>query len=248
MSVPIEALIAAALIVALAYAVFGLTGFGASIVAMPLLVTVFPLRFAVPMMLLFDFTAGLSIALRNLRRLQRAELLRLLPTMAIGMALGFGALVSAPERLLLGVLGAFVLSYAAWNLLARVCTDTISPRWAWPAGAIGGVFSALFGTGGPIYAVYLTRRIADKSDLRATVGTVILCSAIVRLFMFTTGGLYAQDDLLLTAALLLPFALGGLWLGSHAHHRLPVHRVVQAVWGLLILGGLGLLARSVAGA
>ena len=67
MSVPIEALIAAALIVALAYAVFGLTGFGASIVAMPLLVMVFPLRFAVPMMLLFDFTAGLSIALRNLQ-------------------------------------------------------------------------------------------------------------------------------------------------------------------------------------
>ena len=48
---PWPELLGVALTVLLAYSVFGLTGFGANVVALPLLAHVLPLKFAVPMLL-----------------------------------------------------------------------------------------------------------------------------------------------------------------------------------------------------
>ncbi len=108
-----------ALAVTMAYTVFGLTGFGASIAAMPLLAHFFPLRFAVPMMLVFDLCAGFLIGWRNHAVIDKSEVKRLVPFMLLGIALGATLLVKAPEGALLLSLGCFVLAYAAYNFLFR---------------------------------------------------------------------------------------------------------------------------------
>jgi uncharacterized membrane protein YfcA len=245
---PLETIAPAALIVAAAYTVFGVTGFGASITALPLLAHVMPIRTAVPMMLVFDLGAGLAVGLRNRRLVATRELSRLLPYMLAGMALGVTALVNAPERLLLGVLGALVLAYAGVALLRPVSRTPIAAGWAAPLGAAGGIFTALFGTGGPIYTVYLARRIADPATLRATLGALIFASGLARLALFAGAGLYAQADVLRLALWLSPFALIGLFAGSRMHRRVPARRIVQAIWAVLIVGGASLLWRSLRGA
>ena len=164
----IEVLLGVALMVVFAYTVVGLTGFGASIVAMPLLLQLLPLRLALPMMLVYDLVAGVAIGVRNRRSADLRELLRLVPFMLVGVALGVTVLVKAPERALLLLLGVFVLAFAGWNLLFRPPRSPIAAGWAAPLGTVGGVFSALFGTGGPIYAIYLARRLPDKGRLRGT--------------------------------------------------------------------------------
>jgi len=239
-------LLSAALIVTLGYVVYGLTGFGASIVAIPLLVHFFPLRFAVPMMLLFDLFAGLLLGLKNRRQVDRRELLRLLPFLLVGMLAGVNLLVHAGERWLLLLLGLFVLAYATWNLSSRIAPTRISTRWALPAGLFGGAFTALYGTGGPIYTTYLARRLSDKVVLRASVGVLIFGTALIRLALFTGSGLYVQDGLLPLALALLPCALVGYLAGSHLHARLPTPRAAQAVWLLLLASGASLLWRGAA--
>lgn len=239
-------LLAAALIVTLAYAVYGLTGFGAAIIAVPLLAHFFPLRFAVPMMLVFDLFAGLLLGLKNRMHLDRRELLRLLPFLLLGMAAGVTLLVQVSERWLLLLLGAFVLSYASWSLLRKMAPAPVSPRWAVPAGMIGGAFTALYGTGGPVYMIYLARRLPDKTVLRATIGVLIFGTALIRLALFTGSGFYTQRGLLPLAFALLPCALIGYLAGSHLHARMPTQRAVQAVWLLLIAGGASLLWRGLA--
>lgn len=247
MDLPFDTLVGVALIIVLAYTVFGLTGFGASITAMPLLVYFLPLRFAVPLMLIFDVCATVLLGLKNRRAVDRQELLRLIPFMLAGMLLGVTLLVTAPERALLFLLGCFVLAYAGWSLIFQRDTMTIATGWAAPLGTVGGIFTALFGTGGPIYVIYLAGRLHDKSALRATIGALIFVSGLSRLALFTTAGLYAQQNLLLLAAVLLPCAMLGLYLGGRLHRRLPVQRVVQAVWVILILGGISLIWRSLRG-
>lgn len=245
MSLPLDVVIGAALVITLAYMVFGLTGFGSSITAVPLLAHLLPLKLAVPMMLIFDLCAALLLGLRNLGHIDRRELLRLIPYMLAGMALGVTVLVKAPERMLLLVLGVFVLSYSAWSLLFRPSLKPIGTGWSAPIGTAGGIFTALFGTGGPIYTVYLARRLKDKQVLRATITSLIFVSALARLVLFTGAGLYGQENLLWLVVLLLPCSLAGLFIGSRLHRRLPAHHVVQAVWAVLIIGGAGLVWRSI---
>ncbi len=239
-----EILLAAACIVTIAYTVFGLTGFGSSITAMPFLVQWLPLKVAVPLMLLLDMCTGLLLLSRNRRHAQLNEIVPLLPFMVLGCVLGLTLLVQVNERALLLALGAFVLSYAAWSLLLRPAVRPIARGWSLPFGTAGGVFTALFGTGGPIYAVYLARRITDKNCLRASLATLVLISAFVRLALFAWAGILFQSEVGITAALALPFALAGLWAGSKLHVRLPAKHVVRGTWAVLIAGALGLVLRN----
>ena len=247
MSIPFETIAGAALIITVAYTVFGLSGFGSSITALPFLVLLLPLRMAVPLMLILDLCAGVLLGLRNRSAVDFRELLRLIPFLLVGMALGLTLLVQAPEQVLLFVLGVFVLAYSAWSLLRRPNLAPIAAAWSAPLGMVGGVFTALFGTGGPIYTIYLARRIDDKRALRATITTLIVFNGFTRLALFAGAGLYAQGELQQLALWLLPCALLGVFVGSRLHHRLPTERVVQVVWGILVLGGTTLIWRSLAG-
>lgn len=239
-------LLSAALIVTLAYTVYGLTGFGAAIVGIPLLAHFLPLRFAVPMMLVFDLFAGLLLGLKQRKHLDKKELLRLLPYLLIGMAAGATLLALASERWLLLLLGSFVLSYAGWSLLSKRAPAPVAAVWAIPAGVVGGAFTALYGTGGAIYMIYLARRLPDKTVMRATIGVLIFGTALIRLVLFAGSGFYNQRGLLPLAFALLPCALIGYLAGTHLHQRVPSQRAVQAVWLLLIVGGASLLWRGLA--
>ena len=241
---PDASLLAAGAVIALAYTVYGLTGFGSSITAVPLLTQFLPLREVVPMMLLFDLTGGVLVGLRNRSDVQWRELLRMAPFMALGMLLGLGLLLRAPQLALLLVLGSFIFAYALWTLVLRPPVRPWRSVWAAPLAFTGGLFTSMFGTGGPVYVIYLARRIERPQALRATISTLVLGSGLVRLVLFSSAGLYRQPLVLGRAVLLSGCMLGGLWLGTRLNRRLPAHRVVQAVWLVLLAAGGGLLLRN----
>lgn len=238
---------AVAAAITLAYTVFGFGGFGANLVALPLLAHVMTLRFAVPMLLVLDLFSASAMGVKNRKLIERGELLRLLPWLLAGMALGVPVLKYGREAWLLILLGSFVLAYSLWSLFGRANPAPISPRWAFPAGLAGGVFSTLFGTGGPIYTLFLARRITDTSRLRASVGALILGSAIVRLVLFTGSGFFSQPGLLKLALVLVPCALLGYLIGSRLHARLPQAQVRKVIWGMLVVSGASLLVRGLLG-
>jgi uncharacterized protein len=237
-------LAAVALSITLAYTVFGFGGFGANLVALPLLAHVMTLRFAVPMLLVLDLFSASAMGVKNRQLIDKGELLRLLPWLLIGMGLGLPVLQHGREAWLLILLGSFVLGYSLWSLFGRVNPAPLSPRWALPVGLVGGVFSTMFGTGGPIYTLFLARRITDTSRLRATIGTLILGSAVVRLALFTGSGFFVQPGLLKLALVLVPCALLGYLIGSRLHARLPQAQVRRVIWSLLVVSGVSLLGRG----
>jgi uncharacterized membrane protein YfcA len=244
MILPIDTMVSVALIVTMAYTVYGLTGFGASITGMPLLVLFVPLQLALPMMLVFDLLAGSMVGLRNRRSANLRELMRLMPYLVVGMALGVMVLVNAPEAVLLLVLGIFILSYSAWSLIVRQSDKPIATGWSPAFGVGGGMFTALFGTGGPIYTIYLSRRLQDKAELRATISLLIFIACLIRLAFFSSVGFFNVSNLLQLILFLLPCSLLGLFIGTHLHRRMPAKRARQAVWLILVLGGMSLVRQS----
>ena len=107
----------------------------------------------------------------------------------------------------------------------------------------GGVFSALFGTGGPIYTIYLSRRIAALDAFRATISVVILASGVVRAGPRRCW-LYTQPAMLKSAALLLPVALAGLYAGSRLRTRVAPARLQRFIFLLLAVAGAGAIYRG----
>lgn len=228
-----------------AYLVFGITAFGASMVALPLLVQALPLTQAVPLMLLCDVLATPLVGLPNRHRADKVELRRLLPTLLLGVVLGSTVLASAPAKPLLWLLGTFVIVVAAHGLLTvqRLQVST-SPLWAGPAGLVGGVFSALYGTGGPIYTIYLARRLAEFEQFRATTAILILTSAACRLLAFLVAGLLFSAEVWRLALWAVPTCLIALWLGTRLRHRLNPQTLRRLVFWLLLAAGAGVLWRA----
>jgi uncharacterized membrane protein YfcA len=243
----LQFLLLAPLIALLAYTVYGLTGFGSTVIAVPLLALIVPLKFAVPLMLLLDLVFGSWAGVRFRRHAQYREIGLLLPFTLVGMIAGVTLLVTLNERVLLGVLGVCVLGYGAYCLSQPMAGNRIGRAWAVPLGLVGGIFGAMFGTGGPVYVIYLAARIPDKSELRATMATVIFISGLLRLVLFGTTGLLQQNGLWLAWAMLLPVGVLGVWLGNRLHHALPAASILRMVYGLLVLAGVSLMLRVAAG-
>lgn len=109
----------------------------------------------------------------------------------------------------------------------------------------GGVFSALFGTGGPIYMVYLSSRITDKTALCATSSIVVTLRVAIRALAFVFSGMFLQHGLLLLVGILLPLMLVGYALGSRLHARLSGTSVRRWIAWLLLANGVALVVRAV---
>jgi uncharacterized membrane protein YfcA len=142
-------------------------------------------------------------------------------------------------------LGLFVAGYAVYTLSGVREWRTIRPLWAIPLGMFGGAFSSLFGTGGPIYMMYLSSRIADKTALRATSSMVVTLSVAIRALALVFSGMFLQQGLLLLVGLLLPLMLAGYALGSRLHARLSGASVRRWVAWLLLVNGVVLVVRAV---
>jgi uncharacterized membrane protein YfcA len=239
-----EILLLAMLVVVVAYAVFGLIGFGSTVIALPLLAQLFALKFAVSLLLLLDLTAFVIFSGRFRHKVRYAEIGWLVPFLLAGMAAGLTLLIRVAEEKLLLVLGAFLLLYAGYGLARRGAAAPLSRLWCAPIGLAGGALSSLFGTGGVMFAIYNAGRIRDKDALRATNAAMIMFTSLVRLLLFGAAGLLAQEGLLAAALVLMPALLGGVWLGNRMHAAVPAMAVVKAVYALLVIAGLLLLARS----
>ena len=238
-------LLLVAALIFLAYVVYGLIGFGASIVGIPLLAQVIPLKLAVPLMLIMDLVSGFFMGMRNKQDVDRKELRVLLAWMAVGMVIGVTLLVNAPESILLVLLGVFALSQAGKNLLLKPNLKPIGAFWGGIYCTVGGIFTSLYGTGGPIYVVYLSRRIHEEVKRRATMATLIFLSGFGRLALFLIAGIMLQADLLIFALAALPMSLLGTYAGSRLRRRLSLARMNQVVWLVVGLAGLLLLARNI---
>src|SRR5207245_1120334 len=73
---------------------------------------------------------------------------------------------------------------------------------------------ALFGAGGPPYAIYLSHRPLSKEQFRATMTLTTIFSIGLRLVAFAVTGLLMQDGVWLTAAAAIPAGLFAVYLAS----------------------------------
>jgi uncharacterized membrane protein YfcA len=238
----------AAILAAIAFLgalIFGVTGFGAALVTIPLATHLVPLKFALALFVLADLAAALSVGLENPKNAVRAEWTRLVPMIFVGSALGVTLLVNLPRAAGMALLGLFVLGYAVFTLLPHARLRIIPPAWAWVAGVCGGITSTVFGAGGPPYAIYLAQRGLTKEQFRATLGFATMTSISLRLIAFALAGLLLDRDVWLKALAVVPACLAGIWVARKVFVRLSREMLMRAIGLLLLASGASLIFRAV---
>lgn len=244
---PIETLAIALPAVVVAYVIFGVAGFGAALISAPVLAHALPVATIVPLLALLDCVAATINGVRLSDRLAKDEIIWLVPLMVVGSIAGIYLLLIIPPRPMMLALGAFVVAYAVYGVFAPPPTSLISRGWVVLFGSLGGIFSGMFGSGGAIYAMYLSRRVRDPDAFRATQTTLIGLATLTRGAMFAIAGVYSDWHMLAFALLLAPGMLLGIWLGHHMTLRLPRKMFFRMLYLLLICTGLSLVVRAVSG-
>ncbi|CAM3616500.1 sulfite exporter TauE/SafE family protein [Polynucleobacter brandtiae] len=234
------------LIIFSAYFIFGVSGFGSSIVAVPLLVQLYPLKTVVPMMVIMDICASLYLGRKVSGDANKSELIWLVPFTLVGMGLGIILLIKSPSEPLLLALGIFAAGNGFRILMQKSSlTHTVINRWwALPFGIAGGIFTALFATGGPIYVSYLGMRIGSPKVLRATMAFAIFMLTFLRLvFMLVVDLILTWDVLVLAATMMVPLFLG-IAAGTRFHKRLSQTAMKRSVGMILLFSGSMLLLKQ----
>ena len=244
---PLVTLAIALPILAIAYIIFGIAGFGTALIAAPVLAQTLPVSAIVPLLALLDCLAAIVNGVKLSDKIARREMMWLVPLMIAGSLVGAWLLLVIPPKPMMLALGIFVVGYALYALFTPAARVGLKQVFVVPFGLIGGIFSAMFGSGGFIYAMYLSRRLEDKDAMRATQSALIALSTFTRVVIFALAGVYADFKLLALALLLVPAMLIGLYVGHHITLRMTREQFLRVLNFVLIATGTALILRALAG-
>jgi hypothetical protein len=226
------------------YALRGATGFGAGVVAIPMLALVMPLNVVIPVITTLGIVASLGQSLQEFRYVDWRALRGLALPSAIGLALGLWLFASLDQALLLKAFAGFIIVYGVWSLVPRAPAAGVPPRaLAAAAGGAGGLVATLFGgMAGPFYAIYLRALNLDKRRFRASMSSVLLCLGLVRAGGYGSLGFYDRRAIavlvLCAPVMVLAMFAGDLW-----HARLEQAKFERVVALLLAGSGIALLLK-----
>jgi uncharacterized protein len=173
---------------------------------------------------------------------------RIVVTTCLGILISAPFVVVLPQQLLFALLGVPVMGFALLQLSGW--TPTIKPRHKAPAeyglGMIGGLYGGISGIWGPPVIVYLLAVRAEKAEMVRVLGVVFMIGAVTLTAAHLGSGVLNAVTLPLSAALVVPAALG-MWLGFRMQDRLDPVRFRRWTLIVLIVVAANLLRRAVTG-
>lgn len=235
---PADAVLVAAAFV-LGGMVKGALGFGLPLTTMAILPFFVPVDVALAVNVVVLFLTNIAQFLQMGQMRETAT--RFAPVLwgiVIGVPLGTAMVSIFSDEVLLLALGAVVVTFSALSLSS--VNLALSPAQerpgGWAAGILGGVVGALTTVGGPLFVMYLVGLRVERREFLSALSLFFILSAVLISGAFLLVGLFSPERLLL-AAVALPAAICGMWLGNRMVDFVPTHRFRALV--LVVLGCLG---------
>jgi len=228
----------AGIIFFLAGFVQGLTGFGSALVAIPLLSFIFDIRTAVPLCMLNGvvITAYMTFTLRY--HLDREKILPLLTGALPGILVGVYLLKNSDESFIRCGIGALLIAYSLYNLVASPRPLNPGKAWGYVAGFLTGTIGAAFSAGGPPAIIYSTLTSWSKDEIKATLTGFFLVIGTLTAAMHALTGITTLDTLQIFAVT-MPFVLTGTITGSKVSDKINRKTYLNIIyWFLMAMGAL----------
>ncbi len=217
----------------------GFSGFGAALVAMPVLAILYGPVDAVVIMTLLEVPATALLLPTVARQADWRAIMPLGLASLVTIPVGAWILVSVDTEILQRAIGVLVLLFAA--LLATGWQYRRPPTLPVLLGVGGasGLIAGAANMGGPIVVVFLLAGSQTARQVRAGIMAYFTFSTLLRVADYAAYSLYASATLLLGAVLIAPYLLG-IWVGSHMFRGVSVRLFRIAV--LLLVAAMGIAA------
>jgi len=224
----------------LSHLVQAVTGFGAVVLALPILVYFFPLETLVPALVAVNLIQAGYFALRERRQIHRRHAVSLLSLSLLGLPLGYSIYRYLPETQLKIGLGFIAMAVASWNLAGLKMSRPLPPPFYHGLNFLGGIAQGALASGGPFLVIYAAKNLPDKSAFRATLSLAWTVLNLILCLSYTAAGSWKMD-MVPVIAVALPVIALATWLGLRLHERIPHKPFRVGVFILLFLSGLFLL-------
>jgi len=209
------------------------TGFGFSLLAVPLLSLAIPTELAVVVAATLGMLTSSVQAVGERAHGDRPTIVRMLTGAAVGAPFGLLVLEFPTNRQLKFGLAAVIIAFLIINL--RGLTLERGGRGVdMGAGVVSGVLNTSLSTNGPPLVMALHARHLAPSVFRGTISAVFAGTGVITLGLFLASGRYTADarKLLVVA---IPTMVVGYLVGTRLRPRIDPPRFRQAVMGLLMV-------------
>ena len=232
-----------AAILALAGFVHGMLGFGTALVAMPLLSLFIAPATATPLVCFAMLTVIVVILGRGWRGVNVAAAWRLLIGSVVGLPIGLGVLVYAPEAWVKSVLGVAVAGLGIYNLRAPML-PRLGSAWAFGAGFVSGVLGGAYNLNAAPAVAFAATQGWSSARFHATLQGYFLPASILVWVGQGLSGLWTAEGFHYYL-IALPGLLLGVYVGQRAAQRLPTSLFERTLNCGLVGMGILLVASSV---
>ena len=217
-----------------------LTGFGFSLIVMPLVTLLFDLRTASPLVALMGLTLYIINLLRYRQAVNFREVWRLGIASALGIPVGLWVLANVNEALIKSLLGLILMAYAVYSLVHPPVPRLRSGHWGYLAGFIAGCLSGAYNTPGPPLVVYGSLRQWAKDEFRAILQAIFLLNAALTVTShYLTGHL--TTPVLTSYAYALPALLLGILIAALVDSKINKERFRTIVTVMILVLGVSLI-------
>ncbi len=219
------------------------TGFGGAAVLLPVLVAVFGVRDAIPILTVAQLIGNGSRVWFNRRELDWAVVgwfaLGGVPLAFVGGLLFAKAQLSALTR----ILGAFLIAVVIWRHVRPGPPRRPPVRSFALIGAGASLLSALLGSVGPLMAPFFLAYGLLKGAYIGTEALATVLMHVVKLAAYKQGAVLSAPAILVGLTL-GPIMIGGSYVGKRVVDRLPEHMFVLLIEATMTAAGLLFLLRG----
>ena len=221
----------------------GMIGFGNALIAMPLLALVVSIQIASPVVALANLTGILIVLAGSWRSVDYRAAWRLTLSSLIGIPIGLFFIKSANESLVRILLGAILVLFGLYYLIAPRLPYLRGEGASYAFGLASGVLGGAYNTNGPPIVLYGALRRWAPASFRATLQGVFLPTNLMVIVGHVLAGL-ATPAVLKLYAYSLPLMLVATLLGMRLTRRIPQEQFNRIVYAFLVAMGVLLIVRA----
>jgi len=235
--------IAGACILAIAGFVFGLTGFGISLVSVSLLPFFVPLATVVPLITLYGAAFAFVMTIQLRRDVMFPQLVSLLIGTILGTPVGVWVLEAFPPSLLKRLIGLTLMGIVVIEWYGAYPEKLSGRHWGLCAGGLAGLLGGAIGTPGPPVILYATAQGWSPRNTKAMLQAFFFVNYSVIVVNHWWAGLLTREVAWLACLYVVPSAIG-VMAGIHLFDRMHQARFRRLMFALLFVLGLAMGVRG----